>query len=89
VGANAAGRPHRKDLGFASAYVFWRGLPLEGKAAALIMPILQYRRDEPSSLLDHLAKSRRCPSVVILDGAGCTEPGLVRPQYHFVGAAPY
>jgi hypothetical protein len=34
---NRAGAP--KDLGFASAYVFGEVCPLEGKAAALIMPI--------------------------------------------------
>jgi hypothetical protein len=31
--------PAPKDLGFASAYVFGAVCPVEGKAAALIMPV--------------------------------------------------
>src|SRR6266513_3448655 len=58
-----------KDLGFASAYVFGAVCPLEGKAAALIMPIcntlaMNHHLREISSQV-----AANAHAVVILDGA--------------------
>ena len=58
-----------KDLGFASAYVFGAVCPLEGKAAALIMPICN-----TAAMNHHLCEissqvAADAHAVVILDGA--------------------
>jgi hypothetical protein len=37
-----------KDLGFASAYFCWCGLPVGGQSSGADHADLQYRRDEPS-----------------------------------------
>jgi hypothetical protein len=69
-----------KDLGFASAYVFGAVCPLEGKAAALIMPIcntvaMNHHLCEISSQV-----AANTHAVVILDGAGWhRSQGLVVP----------
>src|SRR5271168_2756178 len=69
-----------KDLGFASAYVFGAVCPLEGKAAALIMPIcntvaMNHHLCEISSQV-----AANAHAVVILDGAGWhRSQGLVVP----------
>src|SRR6201997_3295712 len=59
-----------KDLGFASAYLFGAVCPLEGKAAALIMPICN-----TAAMNHHLREissqvAANAHAVVILDGAG-------------------
>src|SRR5690348_11788528 len=59
-----------KDLGFASAYVFGAVCPLEGKAAALIMPICN-----TAAMNHHLREissqvAADAHAVVILDRAG-------------------
>src|ERR1700748_916033 len=41
-----------KDLGFASAYGVWCGLPVAGQGGGADHADLQYRRDEPSPLRD-------------------------------------
>src|SRR5271163_2014738 len=70
-----------KDLGFASAYVFGAVCPLEGKAAALIMPIcntlaMNHHLCEISSQV-----AANAHAVVILDGAGWhRSQGLVVPS---------
>ena len=63
-----------KDLGFASAYVFGAVCPLQGKAAALIMPICN-----TAAMNHHLCEHAH--AVVILDGAGWhRSQGLVVPS---------
>src|SRR5712671_2747944 len=70
-----------KDLGFASAYVFGAVCPLEGKAAALIMPICN-----TAAMNHHLCEissqvAADAHAVVILDGAGWHRSrGLVAPD---------
>ena len=70
-----------KDLGFASAYVFGAVCPLEGKAAALIMPICN-----TAAMNHHLCEissqvAANAHAVVILDGAGWHRSrGLVAPD---------
>jgi hypothetical protein len=58
-----------KNLGFASAYVFGAVCPVEGKAAALIMPICN-----TAAMNHHLCEissqvAAHAHAVVILDGA--------------------
>src|SRR5712672_1271911 len=70
-----------KDLGFASAYVFGAVCPLEGKAAALIMPICN-----TAAMNHHLCEissqvAADAHAVVILDGASWhNSRGLVVPS---------
>ena len=70
-----------KDLGFASAYVFGAVCPLEGKAAALIMPICN-----TAAMNHHLCEissqvAADVHAVVILDGASWHKShGLVTPS---------
>jgi DDE superfamily endonuclease len=70
-----------KDLGFASAYVFGAVCPLQGKAAALIMPICN-----TAAMNHHLCEissqvTADAHAVVILDGAGWhRSQGLVVPS---------
>src|SRR3981189_3448120 len=70
-----------KDLGFASAYVFGAVCPLEGKAAALIMPICN-----TAAMNHHLCEissqvAADAHAVVILDGASWhNSHGLVVPS---------
>jgi DDE superfamily endonuclease len=59
-----------KDLGFASAYVFGAVCPLQGKAAALIMPVCN-----TTAMNHHLSEissqvAADAHAVVILDRAG-------------------
>ena len=69
-----------KDLGFASAYVFGAVCPVEGKAAALIMPICN-----SAAMNHHLIEissqvAADAHAVVILDRAGWhRSQGLVVP----------
>src|SRR5882762_6460575 len=88
VGANrqTAGSPP-KDLGFASAYVFGAVCPVEGKAAALIMPVcntlaMNHHLSEISSRVTTpaFARAGSAHGVVILDRAGWhRSQGLVVP----------
>src|SRR6202049_1985565 len=70
-----------KDLGFASAYLFGAVCPLEGKAAALIMPICN-----TAAMNHHLCEissqvAADVHAVVILDGASWHKShGLVTPS---------
>src|SRR5467141_1135400 len=70
-----------KDLGCASAYVFGAVCPLEGKAAALIMPICN-----TAAMNHHLCEissqvAADVHAVVILDGASWHKShGLVTPS---------
>ncbi|MGB9644887.1 MAG: IS630 family transposase [Stellaceae bacterium] len=70
-----------KDLGFASAYVFGAVCPLQGKAAALIMPICN-----TAAMNHHLSEissqvAADAHAVVILDGASWhNSHGLVVPS---------
>jgi hypothetical protein len=41
-----------RELGFASAYFVWRGLPVAGQSGGADHADLQYRRHEPSSRRD-------------------------------------
>jgi hypothetical protein len=69
-----------KDLGFASAYVFGAVCPVEGKAAALIMPVCN-----TAAMNHHLSEissqvAADAHGVVILDRAGWhRSQGLVVP----------
>ena len=69
-----------KDLGFASAYVFGAVCPIEGKAAALIMPVCN-----TAAMNHHLSEissqvAADAHAVVILDRAGWhRSQGLVIP----------
>ena len=69
-----------KDLGFASAYVFGAVCPVEGKAAALIMPVCN-----TAAMNHHLSEissqvAADAHAVVILDRAGWhRSQGLVVP----------
>ena len=69
-----------KDLGFASAYLFGAVCPVEGKAAALIMPVCN-----TAAMNHHLSEigsqvAADAHAVVILDRAGWhRSQGLVVP----------
>src|SRR3981189_625764 len=70
-----------KDLGFASAYVFGAVCPLEGKAAALIMPICKTAamNHHPCEISSQVAADAH--AGVILDGASWHKShGLVTPS---------
>src|SRR5467141_2535220 len=80
VGANRQPPAAPKDLGFASAYVFGAVCPVEGKAAALIMPVCN-----TAAMNHHLSEissqvAADAYAVVILDRAGWhRSQGLVVP----------
>src|SRR6202008_1165416 len=81
-GGQTGSRPAApKDLGFASAYVFGAVCPLQGKAAALIMPICN-----TAAMNHHLCEissqvAAQPHAVVILDGASWRKShGLVAPS---------
>src|SRR5271154_3221588 len=85
-----------KDLGFASAYVFGAVCPLEGKTAALIMPIcntvaMNHHLREISSQVaaPGLRRGRLCPCRGDPRWCGLAPQPRTRSarQYHFVGAA--
>jgi hypothetical protein len=66
-----------KDLGFASAYVFGAVCPVEGKAAALIMPVCN-----TAAMNHHLSEissqvAADTHAVVILDRAGCAIGAMI------------
>src|SRR5690349_15474434 len=80
VGATGSRPVAPKDLGFASAYVFGAVCPVEGKAAALIMPVCN-----TAAMNHHLSEissqvAAGAHAVVILDRAGWhRSQGLVVP----------
>jgi len=61
VGTNRQSAAAPKDLGFASAYVFGRGLPIGGQSGRVDHADLQYRRDDPSSPRDQQPSRQRWP----------------------------